>query len=384
MRIAVVGGGPAGLYFAALWKGRHVSDEVRLFEQNAADATFGFGVVFSDRALDFLREDDPDTAALIAPRMQHWRDMTITHRGQSIVIDGVGFSAIGRLELLQLLQQRARAAGVDCAFATAIDPAAQLAGYDLIVAADGAHSRLRRRYEAYLGTSLSHIGNRFIWYGTRKRFPTLTQTFVACEPGTFNAHHYPYSPCMSTFIVECDEATWVRAGFDAVGEEQARRVCEQVFSATLDGHPLVSNRSQWREFPLIWNARWSVRNMVLIGDSLRTAHYSIGSGTRLALLDALALVKALENAPGDLSAALLRFQSTRWAEVERLVAASRRSALWYERFATHMRLAPIDLAMSYMRRSERIDDSRLRVTSPRFMALHDRAGIARSHGGDDK
>jgi 2-polyprenyl-6-methoxyphenol hydroxylase-like FAD-dependent oxidoreductase len=376
MRIAVVGGGPAGLYFAALWKGRHSRDEVHLFEQNAAHATFGFGVVFSDRALNFLREDDPDTATLIAARMQRWRDITITHRGQSIVIDGVGFSAIGRLELLQLLQQRARAAGVACAFASTIESAAELAGYDLIVAADGAHSRARRSCEAYLGTSLSHVGNKFIWYGTRKRFATLTQTFVACELGAFNAHHYPYSSSMSTFIVECDQATFVRAGFDAAGEEQARRVCEEVFSATLDGHPLQANRSQWRSFPLIWNARWSYRNMVLIGDALHTAHYSIGSGTRLALMDALALVKALESAPGDVSGALLYYQDARWAEVARLVAASRRSALWYEGFAAHMRLPPIALAMSYMRRSERVDISRLRAMSPRFMALYDRAGSA--------
>src|SRR5262249_51776046 len=153
------------------------------------------------------------------------------------------------------------------------------------------NSRARQEREQQLGTSLSYIGNRFIWYGTSKRFGTLTQTFVACELGTFNAHHYPYAPNMSTFIVECDRATWLRAGFDVAGEEQTRRMCEQVFSRTLAGHPLVSNRSLWRDFPLICNERWSHHNLVLIGDALRTAHYSIGSGTRLALMDALALVK---------------------------------------------------------------------------------------------
>jgi 2-polyprenyl-6-methoxyphenol hydroxylase-like FAD-dependent oxidoreductase len=372
MRIAVIGGGPAGLYFSALWKRRHSRDKVRLFEQNAADATFGFGVVFSDRALEFLRDDDPETVNLIAPKMETWRDITLVHRGEPIAVDGVGFAAIGRLELLRLLQARARDAAVDLSFATPAPSPADLEGYDLIVAADGVNSTIRRAFEVEFGTTVSDFQARFVWYGTTKPFDTLTQTFIACELGTFNAHHYRYAPDMSTFIVECDPTTWARAGLDRASETESRAICEEVFTSTLEGHALVSNRSIWRSFPFLWNKRWSYRNVVLIGDALRTAHYSIGSGTRLALEDALALTKALEAEPRDLLAALAHYEAERRPIVEKLVAASRLSAAWYDRFPEHMALEPADLAMSYIMRSGRIDEDRLRAMSPRFMARYDR------------
>jgi 2-polyprenyl-6-methoxyphenol hydroxylase-like FAD-dependent oxidoreductase len=229
---------------------------------------------------------------------------------------------------------------------------------------------VRRTLEGDFGSSLSYLTNKFVWYGTPRRFDTLSHTFVESDLGKFNAHHYRYAPFMSTFIVECDRATWLRAGLHTASEEESRRLCEQIFAATLGGRPLVSNRSFWRNFPWVWNERWSFRNVVLVGDALRTAHFSIGSGTRLALEDALALVKALEAEPGDLQAALARYETTRRPVVEKLVAASRRSALWYERFADHMQLDPLDLAMSYITRSERVDEDRLRAMSPRFMALY--------------
>jgi 2-polyprenyl-6-methoxyphenol hydroxylase-like FAD-dependent oxidoreductase len=378
MRIAVAGGGPAGLYFSALWKRRHPADEVALFEQNAADATWGFGVVFSDRALEFLTDDDPDTADLITPRMETWADIALVHKGERIAVDGVGFAAIGRLELLRLLQARARDAGVALSFGQPAPPPADLAGWDLIVAADGLNSAVRRAHESDFGTSITHLEARFAWYGTPKPFDTLTQTFVACDLGTFNAHHYRYAPGMSTFIVECDPATFARAGLDEASDAESRAICERVFADTLECHPLVTNRSIWRSFPFLWNARWSHRNIVLIGDALRTAHYSIGSGTRLAMEDALALVKALEAEPGDVPAALARYEAERRPIVEKLVAASRLSAAWYDRFPEHMALEPLDLAMSYIMRSGRIDEDRLRAMSPRFMTLYDRRTEVRS------
>jgi 2-polyprenyl-6-methoxyphenol hydroxylase-like FAD-dependent oxidoreductase len=245
-----------------------------------------------------------------------------------------------------------------------------VAGYDLVVAADGLNSLVRRSFEGDFGTSLSHSANKFAWYGTTKRFETLSQTFVETELGAFNAHHYRYAPAMSTFLIECDPATWQRYGFADKTIEESQAVCEKVFASTLDGHRLVSNKSVWRNFPWIWNERWSFKNMVLIGDALHSAHFSIGSGTRLAIEDAIALVKALD-AEGDISSALVRYQTERQPIVKKLVTAARTSADWYEKFADHMKLDLSDFAYSYITRSGRIDDARLRAMSPLFMARYE-------------
>jgi 2-polyprenyl-6-methoxyphenol hydroxylase-like FAD-dependent oxidoreductase len=370
VRIAVIGGGPGGLYFAYLWKKRHSDASIDLFEQNAAGATWGFGVVFSEQALEFLRTDDPDTIDAIAPRMQSWNNITLNLRGESVEIDGVGFSSIGRLELLTILQQRVASVGVTPRYDTLIRSIDQLAGYDLIVAADGLNSLARRSFEDDFGASVSHSSNKFAWYGTTKRFETLSQTFVQTGLGAFNAHHYRYSPDMSTFLVECDLATWQAYGFADKSVEQSQAICEQVFASTLDGHPLVSNKSVWRNFPWIWNERWSFRNIVLIGDALHSAHFSIGSGTRLAIEDAIALAKALEAERG-ISAALDRYQTERKPIVKKLVTAARTSADWYEKFPEHMKLDLLDFAYGYITRSGRIDDARLRAMSPAFMARYE-------------
>jgi len=370
VRIAVIGGGPGGLYFSYLWKRRHPDAEIDLFEQNPADATWGFGVVFSEQALEFLRADDPDTVDAITPRMESWKNITLNLRGESVAIDGVGFSSIGRLELLKLLQARVHAVGVTPRYDTMIPSLEALTGYDLIVAADGLNSLVRRSFEGDFGTSLSYSANKFAWYGTTKRFETLSQTFVRTGLGAFNAHHYRYSPEMSTFLVECDLATWQAYRFADKTIDESRAICTQVFAATLDGHPLVSNKSVWRNFPWIWNERWSFKNMVLIGDALHSAHFSIGSGTRLAIEDAIALTKALE-AEGDIAAGLQRYQSERQPIVKKLVTAARTSADWYEKFPEHMKLDLLDFAYSYITRSGRIDDARLRAMSPAFMARYE-------------
>ena len=369
MKILIAGAGPAGLYLAYLLARSRPDWRIRVVEQNARDSTFGFGVVFSDRALEFLRADDRDTFDLITPRMQGWTDLTVVHRGERVVIDGIGFAAIGRLRLLQLLNEQLSRVSLSVEFEKALRDKSELETCDLVVAADGANSFVRGT--ADFGTTIEPLTNKFAWFGTSKLFPTLTQTFVQIDLGTFNAHHYRYRPGMSTFIVECDRATWLRGGFDRLDPEAARAVCERVFAETLDGSPLISNKSAWRSFPWVWNERWSHRNMVLVGDALHTAHFSIGSGTRLALEDAIALAKALEEEPRDLRAGLARYEAARRPTVEKLVRASRTSADWYERFPAHMRLAPLDFAHSYLTRSGRIDDDRLRATSPRFMARYD-------------
>jgi 2-polyprenyl-6-methoxyphenol hydroxylase-like FAD-dependent oxidoreductase len=370
VRIAVIGGGPGGLYFAYLWKRRHPDAEIDLFEQNAAGATWGFGVVFSEQALEFLRADDPDTVDAITPRMESWKNITLHLRGESVEIDGVGFSSIGRLDLLKILQRRVRDAGVAPRYDTLVQSLDQFTGYDLIVAADGLNSLVRRSFEREFGASISQSSNKFAWYGTTKRFETLSQTFVATELGAFNAHHYRYSPGMSTFLVECDPATWQAYGFADKTVEQSQAICERVFADTLDGHPLVSNKSVWRNFPWIWNERWSHGSRVLIGDALHSAHFSIGSGTRLAIEDAIALVKALET-EADIAAALHRYQAERQPIVKKLVTAARTSAAWYETFPDHMKLDLMDFAYSYITRSGRIDDARLRTMSPAFMARYE-------------
>ena len=367
MRIAVIGAGPGGLYFAYLWKRRHPEDVIELFEQNPEGATWGFGVVFSDQALEFLRVDDPETVDAIAPRMESWRNITLNLRGESVEIDGVGFSSIGRLELLSLLQARVRGVGIMPRYETQIDSIDGFAGYDLVVAADVLNSVVRRSFEKEFGASVSYSTNKFAWYGTTKTFATLSQTFVTAERGTFNAHHYRYSPRMSTFLVECDAATWNTYGFEHKSIEESQAICEKVFADTLDGHKLISNKSVWRNFPWIWNERWSHRNMVLIGDALHTAHFSIGSGTRLAIEDAIALTKALE-AETDIPAALARYERERKPIVKKLVTAARTSADWYEHFPEHMKLGLMDFTYSYVTRSGRIDNARLRAMSPQFMA----------------
>ena len=375
MRIAVLGGGPAGLYFAHLWASRHPTAQVTVFEQNDATATFGFGVVFSDRAMGFLQADDPATAAAIAARMETWSDMTLVHRGEAVTIDGVGFSSIGRLDLLTLLQGRAREAGADLRFGTRLATLDDVAGHDLVVAADGINSLVRRSLEGDFATSLAYHDAKFAWFGTPRPFETLTQTFVETQWGAFNAHHYRYAPGLSTFIVECARTTWLRAGLDSMAPEESRALCERIFAGPLAGAPLLANRSTWRNFPWIWNDRWAIGNVVLVGDALHTAHYSIGSGTRLALEDVLALVKALEAAPGDVPGALAAYETGRKAIVRKLVEASKASAAWYADFDAHMRLAPLDFAHAYITRSGRLDDARLRVMAPRFMARYE----ARAH-----
>lgn len=376
--VEILGGGPAGLYVGILLKQAFPEARVRVTEQNPADATFGFGVVFSAQALDFLKADDPETHALITPEMERWQNMTLVHKGETVTIDGVGFSAIGRLELLMILQARARDVGVELVYDHRVESVDTLEA-DLVIGADGLNSLVRTSDEAAFKPSVEHFENHFAWFGTTLPFETLTQTFRATERGTLNAHHYRYAPGMSTFIVECDAATFEAYGFADLDEAATAHVCEEIFADTLKGHPLVANNSIWRRFPRLWCENWVSGNRALMGDAVHTAHYSIGSGTRLAMEDAIALVRALREEE-SVEAALAAYQATRPPIARKIVDAANTSALWYDRFPEWMTLDPLDFAFAYITRSGRVDLERLRTASPGFMAAID-AGRASAPGG---
>lgn len=368
MQINIIGAGPAGLLFALLIKRRFPAWQLNVFEQNPPQATFGFGVVFSLNALAFLERDVPDFHGLLLPRLESWPMQRIVHRDQQFNIDGNGFSAIGRLELNQFLADLCRAAGVSLVYDHTIDSLAAVKDCDLLVGADGANSMVRRALEAEFQLKTEWLTNRFAWYGTTQRFDCLSLTFRANPDGHFVAHHYRHSPNMSTFVVECDSATWRRAGLDRISDEASRAYCEQVFARELGGCSLMSNKSIWRQFPLSQTNRWFVGNTVLLGDAQRTVHFSIGSGTRLAFEDAIALDRAFAEAGTAVPRALKAFERERRPIVEKIVAAANASSYWYEQLAEKMKLQPWQLAYDYMTRSGRMTDQRLGELSPKFMA----------------
>jgi len=377
MHVEVLGGGPAGLTLAILLKRHDPAHRVRVLERGPRGATWGFGVVFSDRALDFLRADAPELHDLLTPLMQSWRDLTIVHGDVRVPIGGNGFAAIGRLELLGTLQREAERLGVELEFERPLADVRDLGPADLWVAADGAFSSSRDARAAAFGTRVDWRSNRFVWYGTTLPFDTLTLTFRAHALGVFCAHHYRYAADRSTFLVEVDEATFQRAGFETMSEADSLRLCEQVFAPDLHGHRLLSNRSTWRRFPVIWNERFHDGRTVLIGDALRTVHFSIGSGTRLAMEDAISLARALRASAGPargscLDDALERFQSERLPPMKKIVDAANVSLRWYEGMADLMALDAHEFAYRYMTRSGRVDHAEMRRRDPRLAQAYER------------
>lgn len=372
MRIGIVGGGPAGLYFALRAKRRAAGHEIIVVEQNRPGATFGFGVVFSDQALEKVRQADPELFGSLEAGMERWRDLTIVQKDEHVAVDGNGFSAVGRLEFLQLLQRQCVEAGVSIEFDRRLDSLDCFSGFDLIVGADGVNSTVRGLHTDTFQPHVDHLTNWFAWYGTRQVFDTLTLTFRSNGDGAFVAHHYRYSPAMSTFIVELDAATWLKSGLLNMSDADRQAYCEEVFAPDLRGHGLISNHSLWRQFPVVRNERWVCGNVVLLGDALRTVHFSIGSGTRFALEDAIALDDALADTGDEVRAALDLFEASRRPPADKLERAAANSYDWYEEIGQRVDYDAYDLAYDYMTRSGRMSDSRLREVAPRFAVAYDK------------
>lgn len=375
MKIRIVGAGPAGLYFAALMKQHDPSHDIAVVERGRRGATWGFGVVFSDRALEFLRADDEALYQYLTPHLQSWPNLTIAHNDTRIPVAGNGFAAIGRLELLTRLYAHVEKLGVPIEFEYEITSLAQLGDADVVVGANGAFSSIRAANEEKFGTTTQWRPNKFIWWGTSKAFDSLTLTFRETAAGVFCAHHYRYRPDMSTFLVEVEEATWRRAGFETMSPQDTIRFCERVFANDLEGHPILSNNSYWRNFPVIWNEHWSFGNVVLLGDALRTAHFSVGSGTRLAMEDSVALFKAFRECGTDVAAALARFQQLRLPPMKKIWDAANLSLEWYEQMDQRVAtLSPVEFAYSYMTRTGRVDHAQVKRSDPglalAYEALH--------------
>jgi 2-polyprenyl-6-methoxyphenol hydroxylase-like FAD-dependent oxidoreductase len=363
----IAGAGPSGLYLAYLLKRSNPAHVVRVFEQNPPDVTFGFGVVLSSRALHFLAEGSGDVIKRLKAQMEHWSNQHIVHRGRRVVVDGSSYSAIERLTLLRELQSLCAEAGVKLNFEHRAQRTADLADCHVLVGADGANSAIRESHSDAFGTRVTDFRNYFAWFGVARPFDAHTLTFKLTDGGAFVAHHYRYKPAMSTFVAEVDTEAWDRTGMAAMTDDERRACTEKFFADALDGRPLISNRSIWRRWRLVTNDHWHFRNIVLIGDALRTAHPSIGSGTRLAMEDAIALWRAFEAEGTDVAAAFGRYERTRKPIRNKLNTAVELSARWYEQMGSKMRMQPHEFAYDYLLRTNIMTPDRLAKESPDFM-----------------
>lgn len=373
MKINIIGGGPSGLYFAILMKKVNSANEITVRERNGPDDTFGWGVVFSGKTLRNLREADAESHAEITRQFEAWDNVDVVRGDEKISVRGNSFSGVSRLQLLKILQRRAAQLGVALHFHSEVhDIESRRDDCDLLVGADGINSTVRQRYAEHFSPYLSVRSNRYIWYGTNQLFHGLTLTFRDSDAGVFSAHSYKFNQTTSTFIVECDPETWEQAQLAFLNEADTRAYIEEVFAPDLQGHPLLSNNSKWINFVLVKNARWTFENVVLIGDALHTAHFSIGSGTKLAMEDAIALANSFQSYD-DVRPALLEFETSRKPYIEEYQAAALESMLWFENVRRYLHLSPIRLAYSLMRRSGRVDHEELKKRDPAFVAAYDAA-----------
>jgi len=375
MRITIIGGGPAGLYFAILMKKADSAHQIRIYERNGPDDTFGWGVVFSGKTLANLRAADQESHTEITREFEAWDNVDVVRGDEKISIHGNSFSGIARLKLLKILQRRAERLGVEVNYRTEIQDLESLRNdCDLFVGADGVNSTVRLRYAERFNPDLDLRAHRYIWYGTNQLFHGLTLTFRENEAGTFAAHSYKFNKTTSTFIVECDPQTWERAGFATMSDEETRDYVGQVFMPDLEGNRLLSNNSKWINFLLVKNSNWFFDNVVLLGDALHTAHFSIGSGTKLAMEDAIALAQSFQTT-SDVREALKNFTATRRPVIEDYQAAAFESMRWFENAAQYLHLTPMELAFSVMTRSGRVSYEDLKKRDQEFIRQYEQTCI---------
>lgn len=381
MRITIIGGGPSGLYFAILMKKLAPASHITVIERDGPNDTFGWGIVFSDQTFSYLKDNDEQSFAAITGACQTWDNVDVVHKDQKVTIRGNRFSGIARLAFLNILHNRCRNLGVELRFHTNITDLNEVEASDLIIGADGANSLVRRTYSDFFQPTIDLRKNRYIWLGTHQLFHGLTLTFREDEAGVFIAHSYKFNETTSTFIVECDEATWANAGFDGKSDSETCAYLAHVFEKDLNGHELLTNNFiRWLNFPLVKNGRWHHENIALLGDALHTAHFSIGSGTKLALEDAIALAKCFEAGRG-VEEALAEFQRIRKPVIDAYQDAAFSSLLLFENAKDEMRVAPLDLAYKLMTRSKKIDYDKLKKRDPEFIADYD-AWLRSASSGD--
>ncbi|HVL87442.1 MAG TPA: FAD-dependent monooxygenase, partial [Candidatus Thermoplasmatota archaeon] len=372
MRTTIVGGGPGGLYTAILLRKADPSHDVTVLERNRLDDTFGFGVVLSDATRETLEALDPETFGRIEAASAHWDDIEIHYRGEVLRSTGHGFSGVSRQVLLDILARRARDLGATLAFQNDIRSLSDLPAADLVVAADGANSTVRALLEKDVRPTIELRPNRFVWLGTTYPFPAFTFHFKENEHGLWRVHAYRYEEGMSTFIVEATEATWRKAGMDKASEDDTIAYCQRLFAKELSGHALVKNKSLWRQFPIVKCARWSSGNVALLGDAAHTTHFSIGSGTKLAMEDAQALVAAVTRHPDEVGKALEDYEATRRPTVDSFQRAAAVSLTWFEDTERYMRHEPIQFGFSLLTRSFRVTHDELARRDKAYVAAVDR------------
>jgi anthraniloyl-CoA monooxygenase len=388
MKIACVGGGPSGLYFAISMMLRSPDHDITVIERNAPLDTFGWGVVFSDQTLQNLVDNDPESAAAITGSFVHWDDIDVHFKGEVITSGGHGFAGIGRQRLLSLLQKRARELGVKLQFETEVEPDLDsFADYDLVIASDGINSRFRAEYAAHLDIDIDVRPNKFVWLGTHKIFEAFTFIFKETEHGWIWVHAYRFDDDTSTFIVETQPQTWAAFGFEDMSQDQSCRLLEELFAEHLAGHELMSNAqhlrgSAWLNFPRVLCGEWRYKNLVLIGDSAHTAHFSIGSGTKLGLEDAIHLANVLHSEP-DLDEALNNYRDTRRLEVIKLQSAARNSMGWFENVPRYVQMEPMQFAYSLLTRSQRVSHENLRLRDRGWLETMERWFARAATGSKD-